>query len=77
MQAEETSRNANTAKTLADTGTGFDPKRLAALSYGPQWERQALSLPVYGYHRGPLQNPDGSFRFMAEIDPVDGGAPVG
>jgi len=56
-----------------ERGNGLDPQNYALISYDPQWQQAAMRLPVCRteIEARPIQNADGSFKFMVDIDGLD------
>lgn len=76
MEEEQAAYRAYERRRESERGKNFDPNRYALMSYGPEWEAIARSLPTLKTYAGPLQYPDGRFVFMLDVDSV-GGSPLG
>ena len=76
MEFEEAAHRAFERRHESERGKNFDPNRYASMSYGPEWEAAARSLPTLKTYAAPLQYPDGRFVFMLDVDSV-GGSPLG
>jgi hypothetical protein len=75
-EIKDKQRQVRQGVVLGDTGKGFADGRLSFMAVSPQWEVNALSLPLDLLGRegdGEIQNADGTFVPMVGFDDVGEG----